>query len=275
MNGGIGMDIKWEIAYYLIEAKKAVDSLWYISNHVGELYDVRQLCNDRRSQYYINTCAVLDKTVCNGKGKKKELTQSDNVIAHIYYERDKHYAHKDSDYRQNYPWTNLEQEAFALQEELRHISKKCKDYLPQVLTLDFVCYDSVQYRYINNIGKSDEEKIKNEKYPFYNKPFIVNGKTIKKKPIYDIETIKSIPTDKHNEYCVIIESGLTFEEDLQNRQDALIKLNVLCGGSLWYARNETMWNECLRLRELGIFDAFGKINRERIKEEIKKGNKIL
>lgn len=67
------MNIKWEIAYYLIEAKKAVDSLWYISHHVGELYDVRQLCNDRRSQYYINTCAVLDKTVCDGKGKKKEF----------------------------------------------------------------------------------------------------------------------------------------------------------------------------------------------------------
>lgn len=82
------MNIKWEIADYLIEAKKAVDSLWYISHHVGELYDVRQLCNDRRSQYYINTCAVLDKTVCDGKGKKKELTQSDNIIARIYYERD-------------------------------------------------------------------------------------------------------------------------------------------------------------------------------------------
>lgn len=82
MKGKNGMDIKWEIAFYLIEAKKAVDSLWYISNHVSELYDVRQLCNDRRSQYYINTCAVLDKTVCDGKGKKKELTQNDNVIAH-------------------------------------------------------------------------------------------------------------------------------------------------------------------------------------------------
>ena len=50
MKGKNGMDIKWEIAFYLIEAKKAVDSLWYISNHVSELYDVRQLCNDRRSQ---------------------------------------------------------------------------------------------------------------------------------------------------------------------------------------------------------------------------------
>lgn len=134
MKGKNGIDIKWEIAFYLIEAKKAVDSLWYISNHVGELYDVGQLCNDRRSQYYINTCAVLDKTVCDGKGKKKELTQNDNVIAHIYYERDKHYAHKDSDYKQNYPWTNLEQEAFALQEELRHILEKCKDYTDDSFT---------------------------------------------------------------------------------------------------------------------------------------------
>lgn len=275
MKGKNGMDIKWEIAFYLIEAKKAVDSLWYISNHVGELYDVRQLCNDRRSQYYINTCAVLDKTVCDGKGKKKELTQNDNVIAHIYYERDKHYAHKDSDYKQNYPWTNLEQEAFALQEELRHILEKCKDYLPQVLTLDFVCYDSVQYRYINKIGKSDEEKIKEEKHPLYNNPFQLNAKPIRKKPIYDIEVIKSIPDDKHNEYCVVIESGLTFEEDLQNRQDALIKLNMLCGKNLWCRKNESMWNECLRLRKLGIFDAFGRLNCRRIIEEIEKGNNIL
>lgn len=269
------MDIKWEIAHYLIEAKKAVDSLWYISHHVGELYDVRQLCNDRRSQYYINTCAVLDKTVCDGKGKKKELTQSDSIIARIYYERDKHYAHKDSDYKQNYPWANLEQEAFALQEELRHILEKCKDYLPQLLTLDFVCYDSVQYRYINKISKSDEEKIKKEKYPFYGKSFPANVKSIKKKTVYDIETVKRIPADKRDEYCIIIESGLTFEEDIQNRQDSLIILNILYGGNLWCQKEESMWNECLRLRDLGIFDAFGRLNYRRIKEEIEKGNKIL
>lgn len=275
MKGEIGTDIKWEIAYYLIEAKKAVDSLWYISHHVGELYDVRQLCNDRRSQYYINTCAVLDKTVCDGKGKKKELTQSDNIIAHIYYERDKHYAHKDSDYKQNYPWADLEQEAFALQEELRHILEKCQDYLPQVLTLDFVCYDSVQYRYINKVGKSDEEKIREERHPFYNKPFQSNAKPIRKKPIYDIETIKNIPDDKCHEYCVVIKSGLTFEEGLQNRQDALIKLNMLCGKNLWCKKNESIWNECLRLRELGIFDAFGRLNCRRVIEEIAKGNDVL
>ena len=264
---------QWEIAYYLIEAKKAVDSLWYISKNIHSLYNVRQMCNEKRSAYYINVCSVLDKTIC--KNNKWQVTKEDNAIKRIYYERDKHYAHKDDNYVPAFPWASLEQETLALQEELRHILEKCKDYLPHVLTLDFVCYDGVQYRYVNKIGTSDEEKIKNEKYPFYNKPFIVNEKTIKKKPIYDIETVKSIPTDKRNEYCVVIESGLTFEEDLQNRQDALIKLNVLCGGSLWCARNETMWNECLRLRELGIFDAFGKINYEKIEEEIKKGNRIL
>ena len=83
-----------------------------------------------------------------------------------------------------------------------------KDYLPQVLTLDFVCYDSVQYRYINKISKSDEEKIKKEKYPFYGKSFPANVKSIKKKAVYDIETVKRIPADKRDEYCIVIEFAL-------------------------------------------------------------------
>lgn len=47
---------QWEIAYYLIEAKKAVDSLWYISKNIHSLYNVRQMCNEKRSAYYINVC---------------------------------------------------------------------------------------------------------------------------------------------------------------------------------------------------------------------------
>lgn len=267
------MPNQWEIAYYLIEAKKDVDSLWYISKNIQSLYNAKQICNEKRSAYYINVCSVLDKTIC--KSNKWQVTKEDNTIKRIYYERDKHYAHKDDNYVPTFPWANLEQEALALQEELRHILERCKDYLPQVLTLDFVCYDGGQYRYINKISKNDEEKIKKEKYPFYGKSFPANVKSIKKKAVYDIETVKRIPADKRDEYCIVIESGLTFEEDIQNRQDSLIKLNILYGGNLWCQKEETMWNECLRLRDLGIFDAFGRLNRKRIKEEIEKGNKIL
>lgn len=92
---------QWELARNLIDAKKAVDSLWYISKHIKELHNPRELCNSKRNDYYINICAVLDKSICKN-GKKKEFVNSDSTIARLYNERDKHYAHKDKKLQTNF-----------------------------------------------------------------------------------------------------------------------------------------------------------------------------
>ena len=65
---------------------------------IGEdvsMIDIQELVNEIRRKFYVDACVVLDK--CYPK-KKKEICK-DNVIESVYYERDKNYAHKDTDYK--------------------------------------------------------------------------------------------------------------------------------------------------------------------------------
>ena len=165
---------KWQLARNFLDAKKALDSLWYISKHVKDLYDVAGLCYNSRSNYYINVCAVLDKSICANR-RKKEIVNSDPIIKRIYTERDKHYAHKDKNYIPSFPYSSLEAEALSFQNELRHIRECCTGYLPDELTLDFVCYDGRLFRQIEKVNPADEEKIKIFKYPMYRQHTVQPG----------------------------------------------------------------------------------------------------
>lgn len=222
---------KWILAGYLLEAKKAVDSLWYISKNSKELYDVYNLCYDNRSRFYINVCDVLDNSVCSHK-KKKDVCTIDDIVNRIYTERDKNYAHKDRNYYQMYPYATIEHEVFSLQQDLRHIRDLCKNYLPDCFTLDFVCYDGRLYRAILKIGPKEELEIKKRLYQSYGKNlgekladvFILNN----------IDGLRSLRKCNYKDFAVVLENGLTFEEGIQNRQDVCVKYNALHGTNIWF-----------------------------------------
>ena len=87
---------KWELSRYLIDAKKSVDSILFINEHIKKIanLDIRGRVASLRRDFYINCCVVLDKSFPKDKKKICE----DEVISSIYYERDKNGAHKDENY---------------------------------------------------------------------------------------------------------------------------------------------------------------------------------
>lgn len=238
---------QWKLARNIIDAKKAVDSLWYISKHLTELYNVRGLCNSKRSDYYINICAVLDKSICKN-GKKKEYVNSDSIVARVYNERDKHYAHKDKNYQPSFPWNSLENEALSYQSELKHLCNLCKNDLPDEITLDFVCYDGELFRRIKKISPKDENEIKKKKYPLYKQSIPKSSEMHTFHILYDIDDLQNMSDTEKLQCSVVIENGLTFEEGLQLRQDACIKINVLFDKNMWCSINKEYLKKCKKMQ---------------------------
>ena len=54
---------------------------------------------------------------------------------------------------------------------------------------------------------------------------------ISRKVFYDTEDIKKI--DNPDDYAVIMTAGLTIREGIQERQDSVIRINVLIGQNIW------------------------------------------
>ena len=85
---------KWELARYLIDAKKCVDSIQYASENMQHLANLgmREQINEKRRQFYINCGVIIDKAY--DKNQKKALKNNEPLIESILYERDKNQAHK-------------------------------------------------------------------------------------------------------------------------------------------------------------------------------------
>lgn len=62
---------KWELARYLIDAKKSVDAILYLAQHGEKVstLNIRNVVNELRRTFYVNVCVVLDK--CFPKEKKE------------------------------------------------------------------------------------------------------------------------------------------------------------------------------------------------------------
>lgn len=265
---------EWKIARYVLDAKMATDSLWFIGQHSKGMYKPEKLCKSKRSDYYINICVVLDKTICKKSGKKKELSASYPIVERLYRERDKHYAHKDENYILSFPWSSIEQEALSYQQELSFVRDLCKEYLPKKFTLNYVCYDSELFRMIEKISPKEEEKIMRHKYPLYPSR---TQETLRYKYSFkllqDVDELNNLTDEEKKNYGVIFENGLTFEESLQLQQEACIKINILFDENIWCSPNQKVWKECIDLREHGFFDKFGCINLEKVINEINKQEK--
>lgn len=217
---------EWQLARYLIDAKKCIDSLLYINHNFKKLnnLDLREIIESKLRHFYINLCIIIDYSY-----KKKDLSEikkNDETIRKIYYERDKNYAHKDENYQKE-DFLKLNNLINRLKKELNYCLEKCKDKLPKDISIDYVSYDKNLFRFVNQISPELEQKIKSVLYQ--------NETTNSNKIINvfdDTEDIKKIKDN--NNYTVIVENGLTLEEGLQNRQDFCIKVNVLQGLNVWY-----------------------------------------
>lgn len=224
---------KWDFARYLIDAKKSVDSIIYISLHIEEIknINVKDKVESQLRLFYIYCRNLIDK-VFPSKKQKKTIRETDPTIEDILYEADKTYAHKDADYIPK-KYDTWEDRIKVLKEQLIHIREICKEFVPDVLTLDFVPHDKELYRLVNKINNEKEEEITKAKHPLYNTDMGVPFK--KSFKVYDDTEDKIEGTP--NDYAVIVEDGLNYYEGLQNRQDWCIKTNKLFGQNMWVTYN--------------------------------------
>ena len=223
---------EWELARYLIDSKKSIDSLMYIKNNFEKIsnLDLKSIIDSKLRLYYINLCVILDYSF--NKTKLKEIKTEDEIVKKIYYERDKNSAHKDVDYKKSNQ--KLDVLISELKSDLLHCFEVCKNNLPKEITLDYVEYDRNLYRFVNMITPEIEDKL-NEL--LYGQKNISNSYSKELKVFNDTEDIRSITNI--NEYAVLIDNGITLKEGLQNRQDSCIKNNVLYKQNIWVKINST------------------------------------
>ena len=154
---------KWEAARYLIDAKKCVDSIWYIAENGKTISNInlRKKVNEILREFYICCCVVIDET-----HNRTALRQADATIKRIYYERDKDKAHKDADYKPM-AFSSLFQLRDTMKNQLITVLNNCSSVLPDNITLNFVPHDKELFRLVHSITTEKEEEIKKAKYPLY------------------------------------------------------------------------------------------------------------
>lgn len=257
---------QWELAKYLIDAKKCIDSLLYISDHVSELRntDLRKKADQIRGTFYINLCVVIDSSF-SSREQIKEIRQNNLIIRRVYYERDKNFAHKDSDYKPR-KYDSWASEIQDKKKEIEAVLASCKDFLPKNITLDYVHHDKELFRVVNALPAEKEEGVKKKKHPLYDQPIPAGVEAITKKVVYDIDDIRNI--ENPSEYCTVCEAGINQFEGLQNRQDFCIISNVLNNTDMWCSPNDTNYLKIQKLKENGFIDEFEVMHPERLKDPI-------
>lgn len=284
---------KWQLARYLIEAKKNIDTLLYIKENqklLGNI-DLRARIATTCQQFYINCCVVLDKSFPKDK---KKICQNE-IISSIYYERDKNSAHKDEDYkRQKY---NTPDELIAiLKNQLAEVRNLCKDFLPENLTLDYVPHDKELFRFAYRVNPEIEKDVFTVKYPasvFHSYQLSEEGQHYfrdfdtteqdrriakqfgydydamiqKRKVLQSVDDIQEMSESERQRQAVIVENGLNSYEGLQNRQDFCIKINILFGYNAW---STPVWEPLEMIEELksiGFYDQFEIVHLEKVQDE--------
>lgn len=284
---------KWQLARYLIEAKKNIDTLLYIKENQKLLVniDLRARIAATCQQFYINCCIVLDKSFPKDK---KRICQNE-VIASIYYERDKNSAHKDENYkRQKY---NTPDELIAiLKNQLAEVRNLCKDFLPDNLTLDYVPHDKELFRFAYRVNPEIEKDVFTVKYPasvFHSYQLSEEGQHYfrdfdtteqdrriakqfgydydamiqKRKVLQSVDDIQEMSESERQRQAVIVENGLNSYEGLQNRQDFCIKMNVLFSLDMWVTPNFEFFKMIEELKSVGFLDQFEIEHLEKMSDE--------
>lgn len=258
---------KWELASYLIEAKKVIDSLWYIILNEKQIanLDLRSKVKDLRRKFYLNCGYVLENSGLN----KKDICARNDSIKGIFYERDKNEAHKDEDYKgKRY---SLEPEMLEIMKsQLEEVKKVCKNALPKVLTLNYIPYDRELFRFITGISPEKEEEIKKRKYSNYKTSQQLLEEAGAQGFLEDIEELRNLSCEEKEQIAVLMEDGICFEEGLQNRQDSCIRINCLYNWDMWAVPDMERYAVIKKLQEIGCLDVFG-----RLKEGLEKDKELM
>ena len=244
---------KWELARYIIDAKKSIDTILFISEHGNKIIGInlREKITSAKTKFYVCACVVLDK--CFPKSKKEIC--KDSMINAVYYERDKNFAHKDDNYQQR-EYSSLSELADEMKSQLEKVAEICEPHLPQGLTLDYLSFDSELFRIIHGVTKEKEEAILNIKHPNRNK-HCDNGDPGKIYSVFsDTEDIKKIDDADRSQYATILSVGLCMEETLQHLQDGCIRTNVLYNTDIWLSVKSERLSQIFKMRELKLLDVF-------------------
>lgn len=261
MKGKKKLKDKWIIASYLIDAKKNVDSVWFIENNLDQLkyLDLRKKTREIRNEYYINLCLVIDEYTKKSGKKKSVICNQDQIINRIFYERDKNAAHKDESYVEH-GYSSLEEMVEDMKSEVVHVREKCASCIPEVVTLDFVPHDKELFRLIHKLSADEEERIRQIKY-LPKTTSVPRNNVIKRTIIHDIEEIARLPFDERAKYCVVFNDGICPNEGIQERQDSSILFNLLFGLNIWPTMNMEVLETVKELNKLGVIDDYGIIQR--------------
>ena len=251
---------KWELARYLIDAKKCVDSVLYIGEHAEELryYDLKTLIDEKRNTFYINCCAVIEHTIASKTQQKKTLCSNDTIVELLFRERDKNSAHKDEDYIPQ-EFNRIAQIAEQMKAQIIHVREICAHDIPKELTLNFVSHDKALFRAIHRLLAEDEEKILHEKHPLRNAVNNPDGEYKSFNILNDTIDLRTIPEDKKKEYAVVLKEGINFQEGIQERQDLCIRMNLLFDQNAWCSVNEREYKKVEELTKLGCYNEYGVI----------------
>ena len=247
---------KWELARYLIDAKKCVDSVMFIARHKKSLENIgiAKIIRDIQQEFYIKCCVVIDKAL---PSKERGHLKNDNpLIDSIYYERDKDKAHKDRDYKKK-KFGTLVELSERMKKQIFEVRRTCSTQLPQVLTLDFVPHDRVLFRMVYSLTPEKEEEICKRKYPHYHQETYpeMKGDGVFQ-VLEDTEDLYDVPQEEIEQFGVVMKDGINEYEGLQNRQDSCILINVLWGGDMWVRMNEGVNSTFLVLKKCGFLDEF-------------------
>ncbi len=283
---------KWELARYLIEAKKNIDTLLYIKdNHqLLENIDLRSKIAATCQQFYINCCVVLD----NSFPKAKKRLCENAIIASIYYERDKNSAHKDENYRSQ-KFKTLDELIAILKSQLDITHTVCIEYLPENITLDYVPHDKELFRLVYRVNVEMEYNIIEIKHPhsiFHSYQLSEEGQfyfrsldtteqdkrtagifgydfdeVIKRQVLQSPDDIRELSEEEKTRQAVICENGLNSYEGLQNRQESCIKLNLLFGLDMWVTPNWQLFEMVDEFKTMGFMDQFEIVHWENVQDE--------
>lgn len=250
----------WELAKYLIDAKKCVDSILYIEENAKQLryYDLKELIDGKRNTFYINCCGIIDKTIVTCKGAKRELCVRDKIVELLYLERDKNSAHKDDDYIPQ-QFDKISNIAEQMKEQLNHVRHICSDYLPKEITLDFVPHDKALFRAVHKLLADDEEALLAKKYPL-KQAIVWQDENAKAFPILnDTLELRTLSEEAQKNYAVVINNGINMYEGVQERQDSCIKMNLLYNQNVWCNIEKSKLKQYTELVKLGAIDEYGTI----------------
>lgn len=243
---------KWEVARYLIDAKKGVDTILFIDRYNDKLSvgDKKKAIFLVRENFYINLTAIIDKYCEQMKVNKSALLNSNSVLKRIKYDRNKHEAHKDEGFLPR-SYAKLSDMCSDMIKEIQEVKLVCSDILPEGITLDFIPYDRTLFRLVYGVNFDKEKEMNHLRYSN-----LIGVNDIQKSGLFtdkklsifeDTEDIYRLTEEEKKEKVVLMESGLNILEGLQNRQDACIRLNVLNDTDIWCSINK---------KDMGIIETF-------------------